>query len=119
MIDINIQDFYKSPKVSSLIAHILEAQREAVMQNIEANAVLINERLYRSHCFVNGYECIDMVCGLKCVYANDLPDHTTFAVTYLNNLPDSKDEKIKKLEAENEELKKMLSNIREIVDCEE
>ena len=120
MLDISAENFYKeSPKVSDVIAHILEARREASMRDIEANAILINDRLYQSHFFSYSYERVDMICGLKCIYVDDLPGHTTFAVTHLSNLPDGKDEKIKKLEAENEELKNILSNIREIIGSEE
>ena len=85
---------------ANIIQHILQAKAEATKMEINANAVLISDKLYYSKfCSPDGE--IPMVCGLKCVYTKELPDDTLFAVVETPNAPLTKDERIKKLESEN------------------
>lgn len=99
---------------NSIIDHIEEARREAMLRDITANAVAINDKLYFSK-LSNGYGDIPIVCGLKCVYANELPDDTMFAVFKSPNAVMTKDEMIAKLQAENRELNRMLERAYEII----
>ena len=84
---------------SDIIQHIVQAQIEAVKMGIKANAVAISDRLYFSK-FCHPGGDVPMICGLKCVYCNELPDDTLFAVIEASNAPKTKDERIKELEAE-------------------
>lgn len=100
--------------VNSIIEHIEEARYEAMVRGIEANAIAINDRLYFSK-FSNGYEDIPIVCGLKCVYTNELPDDVRFAVFHAPNAPKTKDEKIMELQEKNKELNRRLERAYEIL----
>ena len=73
----------------NIIAGIMEAKKESYKRNIEANAVLINDRLlYSKLQFAQPprygglvFE-IPMVCGLRAYYTNELPDKVLFAVCH-------------------------------------
>ena len=100
--------------INSIIGHIYEAQREAMIRGIEVNAVAINDKLYYSK-FSNGYEDIPIVCGLRCVYTNELPDDTMFAVFKSSSAIMTKDEMIAKLQGEKEELNRQLDRAYAII----
>lgn len=100
--------------INSIIEHIEEARHEAMVRGIEANAVAINDRLYFSK-ISNGYEDIPIVCGLKCVYTNELPEDVRFAVFHASNAVMTKDEMIASLQKKNEELNRQLNRAYEIL----
>lgn len=100
--------------INSIVEHIYEAQREAMIHGINANAVAINDRLYYTK-LSNGYGDIPMVCGLKCVYTNELPNDTIFAVFESSSAVMTKDEIIANLQKKNEELNKQLDRAYEII----
>lgn len=99
---------------NSIVDHITEAKYEAMACGIEANAVAINDRLYFSK-ISNGYDDIPIVCGLKCVYTNELPEDVRFAVFHAPNAVMTKDERIASLEKKNEELHRQLDKVYEII----
>ena len=96
--------------IDNIVEHIKMAQTEAIKQGIKANAVLINDTLYRSQ-----FGAVSMICGLKVVYANDLPDDVGFAVANMDNLPLTKDEELEMLRRENQELKDRLEQIQNLI----
>lgn len=100
--------------INSIEEHIYEAKVEAMRRGIEADAVAINDRLYYSK-LSNGYNDIPMVCGLKCVYTNELPDGVTFAVFKSARTVRTKDEIIADLQNRNRELTKQLDRAYEII----
>lgn len=100
--------------INSIYEHIYEAQREAMYRGIEVDAVAINDRLYYTK-LSNGYGDIPMVCGLKCVYTNELPEDTMFAVFKSSGAVMTKDEMIAKLQDENRELNRALDRAYEII----
>lgn len=100
--------------LSSIIDHIYEAKYEAMVRGIEANAVAINDRLYFSK-ISNGYEDIPIVCGLKCVYTNELPEDVMFAVFKADRTVRTKDEIIADLQERNRNLVKQLDKAYEII----
>lgn len=100
--------------INSIIGHIYEAQREAILRGIEANTVAINDRLYFSK-LSDGCSDVPMVCGLKCVYTNELPDNTMFAVFKSDRTVRTKDEIIADLQDRNKELTKQLDRAYEII----
>lgn len=100
--------------IDSIIEHIEEARFEAMVRGIEANAVAINDRLYFSK-ISNGYEDIPIVCGLKCVYTNELPEDVRFAVFHAPRAVMTKDEMIAKLQVEKKELNKRLEKVYDII----
>jgi hypothetical protein len=99
---------------NSIINHIEEARREAMLRGIEANTVAINDKLYFSK-LSNGCCDVPIVCGLKCVYTNELPDNTMFAVFEASNSIMTKDEIIADLQNKNRELHKQLERAYEII----
>lgn len=99
---------------NSIIDHIEAARREAMYRDIEANTVAINDKLYFSK-LSNGYGDIPIVCGLKCVYTNELPDDTRFAVFKSDCTVRTKDEIIADLQDRNKELTKALDKAYEII----
>lgn len=100
--------------INSIVEHIYEAQREAMCRGIQADAVAINDRLYYSK-LSSGYGDIPMVCGLKCVYTNELPDDTTFAVFKSNGAVMTKDEIIAKLQKDNDDIHRELEKAYDII----
>ena len=74
-------------EINNLYDHINMAQREALIHDIRANVVAINDKLAFSklRC-ITGNE-VPMICGLKCVYTEELPDEMTFAVFHAENPP--------------------------------
>lgn len=100
--------------INSIIGHIYEAQREAILREIEVNTVAINDRLYFSK-LSNGHGDVPMVCGLKCIYTNELPDDTMFAVFKSDRTVRTKDEIIADLQDRNKELTKQLDRAYEII----
>jgi hypothetical protein len=100
--------------INSIAEHIYEAQREAMYRGIEANTVAINDRLYYTK-LSNGYYDIPMICGLKCVYTNELPENTMFAVFESSSAIMTKDEMIAKLQDENKQLKNELEKVYAII----
>lgn len=100
--------------INSIVEHIYEAKREAMCRGIEADAVAINDSMYYSK-LSNGCNDIPMVCGLKCVYTNELPDDTMFAVFKSDRTVRTKDEIIADLQYRNRELTKALDRAYEII----
>lgn len=100
--------------INSIIDHIYEARREAMIRGIEVDAVAINDRLYYSK-ISNGYGDIPIVCGLKCVYTNELPDDIMFAVFKSSRAVMTKDEMIAELQDRNRELERKLERAYEII----
>ncbi len=100
--------------INSMVDHIYEAKREAMIRGIEVDAVAINDRLYYSK-ISNGYIDIPIVCGLKCVYTNELPDDTMFAVFKSSRAVMTKDEMIADLQDRNRELERQLERAYEII----
>lgn len=100
--------------IDSIISHIEEARYEAMARCIEADTIAINDRLYYSK-LSNGYSDIPMICGLKCVYTNELPDNTMFAVFKAPKAVMTKDEMIAKLQDDNMELHRQLDRAYEII----
>ena len=100
--------------IDSIIEHIEEARFEAMVRGIEANAVAINDRLYFSK-ISNGYGDIPIVCGLKCVYTNELPEDVRFAVFHAQNVVMTKDEMIASLQKRNDELNRQLNRAYEMI----
>jgi hypothetical protein len=98
-------------EINSIFQHIHQAYIEAQKRNIKANAVVISDKLYFSRLLGDGVD-VPMVCGLKCIYSDDLPDDTLFAVFEGHNLPLTKGEKIRELEEENKTLRETLDRIR-------
>ena len=103
-----------NPKPFDIIEHIRQAQIEATKMGIKANAVAISDKLYFSK-FCHPGGDVPMICGLKCVYSNELPNDTLFAVFEATNQPQTKDERIKELEAEVAKLRERLRNIADFV----
>lgn len=97
-----------------IINHIMEAQIEATRRGIIANTVAINDKLYYSKLSYGHYD-IPVVCGLKCIYTNELPDDTMFAVFEASNTIMTKYEMIAELQHKNEELNKQLEKAYEII----
>jgi hypothetical protein len=100
--------------VNSIIEHIYEAKKEAMIRGIQVDAVAINDRLYYTK-LSNGYGDIPMVCGLKCVYTNELPEDTMFAVFESSGAIMTKDETIAKLQDEKKELNRELEKAYNII----
>lgn len=111
-------DASKTPtyEPANIVEHIIQAQIEAVKRVIKANAVVISDKLYFSKLQISCNDDVPMICGLKCVYSKELPDDTLFAVCYLPNAPQTKDERFKELEAENAKLKEKLQMIADFVE---
>ena len=83
--------------MENVIAGIMEAKKESYKRNIEANAVLINDRLlYSKLQFAQPLRYdgpvfeVPMVCGLRAYYTDELPDKVLFAVTH--NPPPKREE---------------------------
>ena len=100
--------------INSIVEHIYEARREAMIRGIEADAVAINDKLYYTK-LSNGYGDIPMVCGLKCVYTNELPEDTMFAVFKADRTVRTKDEMIADLQDRNRDLVRQLDRAYEII----
>lgn len=100
--------------INSIIEHIYDARREAMLRGIEANTVAINDRLYFSK-LSNGWDDTPIICGLKCIYTNELPDNTLFAVFKSDRTVRTKDEIIADLQDRNKELNQQLERAYEII----
>jgi hypothetical protein len=98
--------------IGSIIDHIAQAKSEAYKRGIKANAVVISDKLYFSRLLGYGVD-VPMVCGLKCIYSEDLPDDTSFAVCKAHSLPVTKDERIRELEEENQRLNEAIERVKE------
>lgn len=96
--------------LNSIVEHIYEAKIEAMYRGIEADAVAINDRLYYTK-LSNGYGDIPMVCGLKCVYTNELPEDVEFAVFRSDRTVRTKDEIIADLQDRNKKLNDELERV--------
>ena len=75
--------------MENIIEGILAAQYEAEKRGIEANAVLINDRLFFSKVLHPMFGEMPLVCGLKAFYYPTLPEQVSFAVTHVpeNKVP--------------------------------
>ena len=100
--------------INSIVEHIYEARREAMIHGIEADAVAINDKLYYTK-LSNGYGDIPMICGLKCVYTNELPEDTMFAVFQSNGAVRTKDEIIADLQDRNKKLSDELERVYAVI----
>ncbi len=73
--------------VQVLLNRVQEAINEAYKRQIDANAVIINDRLFHSKIVRGGYE-IPMICGLPVLDSSFvLPDDVAFAVTHVDDPP--------------------------------
>ena len=100
--------------MKDIFNHIMEAQIEATRRGIVANTVAINDKLYYSK-LASGWYDVPIICGLKCIYTNELPEDTMFAVFEAQNAVMTKDEVIAELQRKNEELNKQLEKVYEII----
>lgn len=100
--------------ISDIIEHIIKAQIEATKRGIKANMVAISDKIYFSKLCLPGGD-VPIICGLKCVYTNELPDDTLFAVFEAHNATQTKDDRIKELKAENAELREKLKMISDFI----
>lgn len=101
--------------LDEIIAKVKKAKQEAIRRGIEANAIAIDDDLYYSH-FNNGYEDVPMICGLKILCKDGcFPDNVSFALLKADHLPETKQERLTRLERENERLKEKLQEIYNIV----
>ena len=102
-------------EINNLYNHIMMAQREALIHDIRANVVAINDKLAFSklRC-IEGNE-VPMICGLKCVYTEELPDEMTFAVLHAENPPLSLAEENKMLREEILFLRDKLHSISKLI----
>lgn len=68
--------------MEELFKRIMEAHREALKNEINANIVLINENLglVKEFCLA-GANYPKMICGLEVKVTNELPDNVSFVVT--------------------------------------
>lgn len=79
--------------MQDIIDGIMEAMVESRKRNIEANVVMINDRLLytklqqviRIADGATGLE-VPMVCGLRAYYTNELPENILFAVAHTDNV---------------------------------
>lgn len=95
----------------SIFDVICLAQREAQKENIKANAIAINKQLYKSYLVTPFGVRVPMICGLKVIFTEELPEDTAFAVLHANNLPLTLQEKYDKLLCENTHLKEQVKEI--------
>lgn len=97
--------------ISEMIAdQIVRARTEATKRNIEANTILISEKLAYSELKQNGFT-IPMILGMKCKYTAELPNDALFALVEFPEPPMG----LKELEAENKLLREKLKDITEII----
>ncbi len=75
--------------MQNIVDGLMEAVAESHKRSIEANAVLINDRLlYTKLQFAQGLHYggqvfeVPMVCGLRAYYTNELPETMLFAVAH-------------------------------------
>lgn len=84
-VDINIEDI-SDPK-ESFIDLVIEAQKRATREGIEANSIIINKNMVKVPSFITtdvlgGYRQLPaMFCGLNVYFTKDeLPDNYSFAI---------------------------------------
>ena len=70
--------------INNIIKGIMDSMVECRKREIEANAVLINDRMFFSKTLVYPVGYVPMVCGLRAYYSNELPDDVLFAVTHVD-----------------------------------
>ena len=100
--------------INSIIEHIEEARREAIRIGIQVNAVAISDSLFFSK-LQDMCGDVPMICGLKCMYTNELPNNAAFAVFESNKSIMTKDEMIANLQKKNAELNEALEKAYEII----
>lgn len=100
--------------MKDIFSHIMDAQIEAMRREIRANTVAINDKMYYSKLSYGCYD-IPVVCGLKCVYTNELPEDTMFAVFESPSPIMTNNEMIVELQHKNEELNKQLEKAYDII----
>lgn len=97
--------------ISEMIAdQIVRARTEATKRNIEANTILISEKLAYSELRQNGFT-IPMILGMKCKYTAELPNDALFALVEVSEPPMG----LKELEAENKLLREKLREINDVI----
>lgn len=101
-------------KIENIVEHIRKARYEALIRNIEANAIVINKSFAITQGFyypeLSGYMS-PMIFGMKMIYENDrLPFDASFAV--LNSTAMFSEREM--LTKENEELRQKLAEIKKI-----
>lgn len=100
---------------SSFIEHLKNAQAEAYKRQISANAIFINKELYYSKVYSPNFGHFDLICGLKILYSDDLPDDTFFALVNDAHLPTEKDKRIVELETEISFLRMKIQELNELI----
>lgn len=103
------------PEINNLYDHIIMAQREAQRQGISANVVAINDKIAFSKLRCATGADIPMICGLKCVYTEELPEEMTFAVFRAENPPLTLYEENEMLRREIRELKSKFERIIDLI----
>lgn len=103
-----------TPMVASIIDGVIDAHKEACVRGIEANAVLISDKLFFSTLTCCGVD-IPMICGLKAFYTTELPKDVLFSVVQVPHLPLTQNEKLLELKRKNAKLKSILEEVNDLL----
>lgn len=104
----------------SVIDLIKKARLEAEKRDIEANAIIIDEDIAFSVLHLSRFwpdaTDVPIILGMKAAINTngELPDNAAFAIFHAETPPQTKDERIKELEAENVALKGIIRQISEL-----
>lgn len=94
---------------------IADAVKEANKRSIDANMVAINDRLFYSKLNIFPLD-VPMICGLRVVQTESLPDDMLFSVFHLDKPPLTLYEQNEKLKEENRRLREKLNRIKELAE---
>ena len=79
--------------MDSFVKGLMDAMAECIKRNIEANVVMINDRLLYTKLqqAIRVNDCVTslavpMICGLRAYYTAELPDNVLFAVAHSENV---------------------------------
>ena len=98
---------------NDIVEHIRKAEHEAAMRDFKANMVIIDQDLAISQGFYSGLNLYPpMVFGLEVQYAKNLVKD--LGANFIISRGDTVEDRIKKLEAENAELKAKLNKIKDV-----
>lgn len=103
-----------TPMVTSIIDGVIDAHKEACVRGIEANAVLISDKMFFSTLTLGRVD-IPMICGLKAFYTTELPKDVLFSVVQMPRTPLTIDEELMKLKRKNAKLKKLLEEVNDLL----
>ncbi len=108
----------------NVIDLIKKARLEAEKRDIEANAIIIDAGIAFSVLHLSAFwpdaTDVPIILGMKAAIDTngELPDDAAFAIFHAETPPQTKDERIKMLEAENEELRRTMRSISSILRSE-